>query len=316
MSIRRLQPPPGTPEPDIQFVRLSRISPHRELWHVRRTYNPAELAELASAISASGVLEPLDVLPPRDGLYPLVDGWLRFLAVRQDPSEDESTFVPVHILDMSDPVHLLQRLFLTNTSRTPLKTLEIGWAMHALDGLLGERDLPHERADVCARLGLTGRKSLASEAWAAADAMPLQLAQDAESQGRIGVTAIGRTPRAALREFKRASPKVVPLMREVLLEALAERRPPATCLRAAREQLAVPEVLQVATETHAAGRPLSPIFDSDAHASGTHGPSGSSARGAAYAVRCLLVRALRRSAAAVAATLAQLTAVFTRLAQE
>jgi len=314
MPVRRFDPPPGTHETNLQFIAVSRISPCREPWHVRRTYQPAELAELRRAIRSSGIIQPLEVLPLRGGLYPLVDGWLRLLSVRQGTPEDEETLVPVRILDLTDPVILLERLFLSNHPRAPLKTLEIGWAMHSLHGFLRNQGLPSERADTCSRLGLSGRRSLASEAWAAAEAVPIQMALDAEAQGRVAVQAIGRVPRAALREFRGASPEALPLLREVLFETLAMGRPPAKPVKVAREQLAVPEALRAAQDAFAAGRPLLGIVGGSAH--NTQAADGKNRRGAATKVRRFVARILRRVSAAMAVALSQITSLFTRLAQQ
>ncbi|WP_455377863.1 ParB/RepB/Spo0J family partition protein [Petrachloros mirabilis] len=74
--------PASMPElPEVQHLRIDAIVPNR--YQPRQTFSQQELAELASSLKQSGLLQPILVRRKGDGMYELISGERRWRAARE-----------------------------------------------------------------------------------------------------------------------------------------------------------------------------------------------------------------------------------------
>jgi ParB family transcriptional regulator, chromosome partitioning protein len=102
---------------DIQRIRIDHIVPNR--YQPRHAFSQNELAELASSIKESGVLQPIVVRRKGDGIYELIAGERRWRASKEAGLET----IPVIIKNCSDQESLLLAL-VENLQREDLNPME------------------------------------------------------------------------------------------------------------------------------------------------------------------------------------------------
>ncbi len=102
---------------DIQRIRIENIVPNR--YQPRHTFSQEELADLATSIKESGVLQPIVVRRKGDGIYELIAGERRWRASKEAGLET----IPVVIRNCSDQESLLLAL-VENLQREDLNPME------------------------------------------------------------------------------------------------------------------------------------------------------------------------------------------------
>jgi len=102
---------------DVQRIRIEHIVPNR--YQPRHIFTQEELAELATSIKESGVLQPIIVRRKGDGIYELIAGERRWRASKEAGLET----IPVVIRNCSDQESLLLAL-VENLQREDLNPME------------------------------------------------------------------------------------------------------------------------------------------------------------------------------------------------
>ena len=91
----------------------------RNPFQTRANFDEAKLSELASSITASGVVQPLVVKPGKDGRYTLITGERRLLASKLAGKDT----VPVIVRDVSD-LQTMEMTVVENLQRADLNPME------------------------------------------------------------------------------------------------------------------------------------------------------------------------------------------------
>ncbi len=106
---------------DLRTIRLSEITPDPD--QPRRHFDESGLAELTASIAAHGVLQPIVVVPQKDGTYQIVAGERRFRASKAAGK----TTIPALVRTLSAQ-HKLELSLIENIQRRDLNPLETATA--------------------------------------------------------------------------------------------------------------------------------------------------------------------------------------------
>ncbi len=121
---------PAAPAP-IQTLPVGQLKPNR--FQPRTHFDEQAIEDLAAAIRAQGVVEPLVVSPDEDGTYSITAGERRWRASRRAGLEQ----VPVVVRTVADDRELLELALVENLQRSDLNALEEAEAYLALQEKFG-----------------------------------------------------------------------------------------------------------------------------------------------------------------------------------
>ena len=120
-------PVPVASQPDGKAFEIELDKIDRNPFQTRTNFDEAKLAELASSVAASGVVQPIVVRPGKDGRYTLITGERRVLASRKAGLKT----IPAIVREVSD-VQAMEMTIVENLQRADLNPMEQARAFHRL----------------------------------------------------------------------------------------------------------------------------------------------------------------------------------------
>jgi len=120
-------PAPAASKPDGKAFEIDVELIDRNPFQTRTHFDEAKLAELASSIASSGVIQPIAVRPVKEGRYTLITGERRLLASKKAGLKT----IPAVIRDVSD-VQAMEMTIVENLQRADLNPMEQARAFYRL----------------------------------------------------------------------------------------------------------------------------------------------------------------------------------------
>jgi len=124
---RPVAPAPAAPEPTGKPFEIALDLIDRNPFQTRTQFDEAKLAELASSIAASGVVQPIVVRSGKDGRYTLITGERRLLASRKAGLAT----IPAVVREVSN-VQAMEMTIVENLQRADLNPMEQARAFQRL----------------------------------------------------------------------------------------------------------------------------------------------------------------------------------------
>lgn len=243
----------------VERVKLVDIDAAFHPWEVRRSAPSGDVADLCRAATMRGIREPLRVVPHDSTPYAIVTGRLAFEAARQHQAEGGPDWVMAEVLPSTSTEDLLRKALVASQLKFRCTTIEFGWGLARLEGLLKAQDAhaplaqegraaPKKRLarngdavrhrHLADALGLDyGRfKSRISEGLSAAGTLPEVEAVALSERCGLQLTDFAALKRPVWRLLTAAPAELVPELRQSIAESLKHNIPVLAVLESVLER--------------------------------------------------------------------------------